>query len=243
MTDQTTSALVVALKREFKARAIGYADIAAQLEVSEATVKRYLKGQGLTVQTMAKMAAIAGLDLLTLVQSAQEQIDNPPALTPVQEKVLRSDRPVFTVYFLLSHGLTPSQISLEFGVSAKQLEGYLVRLEKIGVIRRLATRVKVLTRTQFGETLHGRINESSANFARQFLNEIDLYDERGSWAIYSLPLSPQSVRRLREMMAKVFSEMRAMSSEDVSLPIEKRDWYWLFAGVEPVNPKTVFPKR
>jgi DNA-binding CsgD family transcriptional regulator len=242
MTESATSGLVAALKQQFKARGIGYMAVAAQLAVSEATVKRYLKGQGLTVQTLEKMAAIAGQDLLSLVQAAQEPID-PPALTLVQETVLRSDRPVFTVYFLLSHGLTPEQIALEFGLGAKQLESYLVRLEKMGVIRRLATRVKVLTRTQFGETLHGRINEFSANFARQFLNEIDLYDERGSWAIYSVPLSPRSVRRLREMMAKVFTEMRAMSREDVGLPTEKREWYRLFAAVEPANPKTVFPKR
>jgi hypothetical protein len=243
MMDSATSALVAVLKQQFKAKTLAYADVAAQLDVSETTVKRYLKGRGLTVPTLERMAAIAGLDLLSLVQAAQDHPDSPPALTPMQETVLRSDRDTFTVYFLLSHGLTPEQICQEFGVGSDRLESHLLRLEKMGVIRRLAKSIKVLTRTRFGETLHGRLNEFALGSARQFLNEVDLYDERCSWAFYSLPLSPESVERLRELMGQVVNEMRALSREEISLPSEKREWYRLFAGIAPVNPKTVFRRR
>jgi transcriptional regulator with XRE-family HTH domain len=243
MADSTTGALLSALKRQLKSRAINYADIATLLGVSQATVKRYLTGHGLTVPTLERIAKIAGLDLLSLVQIAQEQPDQPPPLTSAQETVLRSDRDTFTVYFLLSHGFTPGQISNEFGVRPRRLESLLVRLEKVGVIRRLATRIKVLTRTQFGDTLHGRINEFALGSARQFINEVVLRDEHCSWAFYSLPLSPASVARLREMMAQVVSEMRALSREEVGLSDGKREWYRLFAAIAPVNPKTVFRQR
>jgi transcriptional regulator with XRE-family HTH domain len=243
MADSTTAALLSALKRQLKSRAITYADLATHLEVSEATVKRYLSGQALTVPMLERMATIAGLDLLSLVQIAQEQPDSPPPLTSAQETVLRSDRDTFTVYFLLSHGFTPSQISNEFGVRPQRLESLLMRLEKVGVIRRLATRIKVLTRTQFGDTLHGRINEFALGAARKFLNEIDVRDEHCSWACYSLPLSPSSVARLREMMAQLVSEMRALSREEVGLSDGKREWHRLFTAIAPLNPSTVFRQR
>ena len=79
--------------------------------------------------------------------------------------------------------------------------------------------------------------------ARQFFNEVDLHDERCSWAFYSLPLSPQSVGRLRDLMGQVVNEMRALSRQEISLPSDKREWYRLFAGIAPVNPKTVFRRR
>jgi transcriptional regulator with XRE-family HTH domain len=241
--DSATDLLVGTLKREFKARSLGYADVAAQLGVSEATVKRYLRGQGLSVQILERMATLIGLDFLSLAQAAQDSADNPLLLTQAQEQVLRSDRDIFTVYFLLSHGLNPRQIVQEFGIGARQLETHLVKLEKLGVIRRLSTRIKVMTRTQFGETLHGRLNAFSVGSARQFLNEVDLHDEHCSWAFYSLPLSAESVERLRQMVAKVVDEMRALSRKEITLPADKRQWYRLFAGVAPINPRSVFRRR
>jgi len=231
--DPSTSGgrLLATLKQQFKLRGLHYRDIALRLSVSEATVKRYLRGQGVSLVVLQDLIEIANLDFASLVLLAEEQSVKTTILTERQQSALKENRVLAAIFYFLSNGWTPSLIAMEFDFG-EEVERALVHLEGLRLIRRLSSnRVKVLAKHKLGEKFTGAVAELALESARGFLANIDLRSADCEWFLDTARLSRASVARLKDLMTSFQVELRALSAKDRSLSQHETECYGFFLAV------------
>jgi hypothetical protein len=200
--------------------------------VSEATVKRYLRGKGISLVALQELAEIANLDLPSLVLLTEDQSLNATDLTERQQSALRENRVLAAVFNFLINGWTPSLIGQEFEFG-EELERSLVQLVRLRLIRRLsANRVKVLAKHKLGEKFTGALAELALESAHGFLGDLDLRSADCNWLLDTARLSRASAARLRELMKSFLAEFRALSAKDRALSPQETEWYRLFFAAQ-----------
>jgi transcriptional regulator with XRE-family HTH domain len=224
--------LVATLKQQLKLRGLRYRDIASRLKVSEATVKRYLRGKGVSLIVLQDLMEIANLDFPSLVLLSEEQSVNATDLTERQQSALRENRVLAAVFYFLGNGWTPSLIAKEFEFG-QELERALVQLERLRLIRRLsANRAKILAKHKLGDKFTGALAELALETAHGFLADIDLRSADCDWLLDTARLSRNSAARLRDMMRSFMVELRALSAKDRPLSQHETDWYRVFLAIQ-----------
>lgn len=224
--------MLATLKQQLKLTGLRYRDIALRLSVSEATVKRYLRGKGISLVVLQDLAGIANHDLPSLVLLAEEQSVNATGLTERQQSALRENRVLAAVFYFLINGWTPSLIAKEFEFG-EELERALIQLDRLRLIRKLSSnRVKVLAKHTLGEKFTGALAELALETAHGFLGDIDLRSADCDWLLDTARLSRASVGRLRDLTKRFRVEFRALSARDRSLSRHETEWYRVFLAAQ-----------
>jgi transcriptional regulator with XRE-family HTH domain len=235
-----TGKLIVALKLQLKAKHLSYRAVATQLKVSEATVKRYFSGKGVTIEVLQRLAEIVDLDLLSLAIVAQDQSVVQHGMSPAQLAVIKRKGPLGAVFFQLLAGWTVEQIVREFNIGS-QIDGYLTKLEDLGMIRRLSKRgVKVLVKPSLGERAYGEMSDLAAERAQQFLRELNLREDKNDFHFDAIRLSQASVLELQKIMRHFENEIRELSRRDLVLRPEETQWYRVFVVAKILARKELF---
>jgi transcriptional regulator with XRE-family HTH domain len=241
-----TGKLLVTLKQEFKAKGLHYRDVAARLNVSEGTVKRYFSGKGLSLHSLEQLAGMIDHDFLSLAALTAQRDTAPRGLTREQAAALRGNKVVLAVFCYLGLGLTPAQIAREFDL-AQQIDRILIRLQSLGLIRRLSNNhVKLLAKpgmSGFSWEVDSEVRHRKVRYAREFLDDINLDDERSNWMDLSARLSADSIVNLREAIHRFANDVQSLTKRDLALPPDKTQWYRLFVGAEPVSRKRIFRSK
>jgi transcriptional regulator with XRE-family HTH domain len=232
-----TGMMIDALKDEFKARGIHYRTVAERLKVSEATIKRYLRGNSVTLTAVQKMAEIVNLDVLSLASLAQRKSRVDRAMSKLQEEELSKDRNLRGTLYFLGRGWTPAQIGTEFGIT-NQLASLLARLVDLGLIRRVsADSFKILARPSDDAKRAGPLSTRTLELARQFVSTLNLRDSACSWLFYQARLSPGSEVAWRDMMKRFDAELRTLGMTESDRPPHKGQWYRFFLGARTLTAK------
>ena len=238
-----TGKLILALKQQLKARRLTYRDVATQLKMSEATVKRYFSGKGVTIDVLQRMAEIVGFDLFSLVIVAQDQSATQHGLNMSQLAALKRRGPLRMLFFMMSAGWTPAQIAREFDLG-QQMDGYLAKLESLGLIRRLSRRgVRILVKPSLGERAYGEMSDLAVEAAQEFFRDLNLRDDDCDFQFDALRLSHGSVLELRRILKHFEQEVRELSRRDLDLPPEETQWYRLFVAARLVPRKELLSWR
>jgi transcriptional regulator with XRE-family HTH domain len=126
-----------ALKALLKQRKISYIDLAAKLNVSLATVKRFLNREDLSLDRLLAICDEMDLkleELMNEVRARETREAEKVYLTPEQEEFLVHDVRYFSYWNLLRNGRSPESIAKEFKLSSKSQEKYLRELEKMELV-------------------------------------------------------------------------------------------------------------
>ena len=86
-----TDQLLDALKRALKAQRKTYRDVAAVLELSEASVKRLFSERNLSLQRLERICGMLGLEISDLVQSMSRQSQSLCRLGEREEREIAGD--------------------------------------------------------------------------------------------------------------------------------------------------------
>ena len=123
------------LKNLLKSKGILYHDVAESMGVSETTVKRYLTGHSLTIDILESLCGIVDLRLSDLLELSQEEAAGDPVLTLEEEESLAQDAFLSSLFYMLSRGLAPSILQRDFQISDAEMNGYLTKLDRLGLIQ------------------------------------------------------------------------------------------------------------
>lgn len=129
-----TNGLIEVLKRELKARAITYADLARHLGLSEASVKRMFSTRDFMLSRLDEICEFAGIELADLARGVAARDRLLITLTEAQEKELVSDIRLLAVAVACIHHLTYAQILESYELTPAQLVGLLARLDRLKLI-------------------------------------------------------------------------------------------------------------
>lgn len=229
-----TSTILSELRRELKARGLRVARVAEELEVAEPTVWRWLRGEGLTLDRLDEICAIAGLDLRDLVGRADE--DREDAFTLAQERVLAADRGLALVFFAILHGAQARDLEEEFGVPADRLDSHLERLQRMGLIDasprgRIRPKVRRAVRWRRG----GPLSMAFERTVKPFFMAMDFGAAGSHYVSDMVPMSESGRARVQALFETLREDIHAIGEQEQAARLEGREWSGVLMMVHPFD--------
>ena len=130
----TTADLVLALKKELKAAQMTYADLAMALGMAESSVKRMLAKGDMPLSRIDAICRALKLDFADLARRVADAQPLLAQLTQDQEKAVVADKKLLLVAICVLSQWTLEQITGAYHLTEAQCVGYLVKLDRIGII-------------------------------------------------------------------------------------------------------------
>jgi transcriptional regulator with XRE-family HTH domain len=230
-----TKDILRALKKCLRAKGLTYNDIAAALNLSEASVKRIFSQETFTLSRLEQVCRFLDMSIYDLARLTRlGQDDELTQLSEHQEKGLADDPLALTYFYLLLTGRTPEKIAAEFGLDDRQQTTMLVRLSRLKLVE--------LYPNNSGRLLTGRRVEWRRNgpirkvYERQvteaFMNsKFTRKDE--SWLFDTGELSETSAKVLMKKFEKLTQEFDELADLDISMPAPSKKAYALMIAFRP----------
>ena len=218
-----TAALVEVLKRELKNRGVTYADLARQLKLSEASVKRMFSRRDFTLKRLDEICRSAQIEFADLVRAVVRDETLISHLTFDQEREIVSDRKLFLVAVCALNYVTFDQIVETYDISAAECVQLLTRLDKLKFIELMpGNRIKLLVSRTFSWLPDGPIqrffNDQAHNeFFRSRFNRPDEF-----MLVVNGMLSTTSSAEIVSRLKRITREFSDLHNDDSRLPLGER---------------------
>lgn len=244
MEQRDTPRILESLKAMLRARRITYAQVAEELGVHQATVKRQLNGRAVTLAALESICRIAGMRLIDVVEAAMDDgEERRDAVSLSQERLLVAYPVRAFIFYLLQSGWTATRIRGEFGLTDAEITQHLVLLDRAGLIRLMpGNRAKILVSRRPAWIEKGPARSAidtwvASQFSHEELAAIQSYE------IETVKIAPRSVTMLRRMMRELADAIEEAALRDRHLPSEQLEWHALFAVLRPVDPSTIINRE
>jgi len=161
--------LLSTLKRQLKARGMTYRDLAAALDLSEASIKRLFARGGFTLERLLQISHLLGFTLAELSQEAVLSGTRLHTLSESQERELVSDEKLLLVAVCVLNQWTVEEILAVYQLGEAECIRCLARLDRLRLLDLLpGNRVRLNVARDFDWRPDGPIQRF---FLRQGLGE------------------------------------------------------------------------
>lgn len=220
-----TQQLIDALKRTLKAHGLTYADVAKQLHLSEANVKRLFSKKTFTLERLDQVCQIMELEISDLVQEMNEWGGTSAitGLTQEQEAEIAGNLELLLVTVCILNRWTMQEIVDRFHLSQPQCIQHLIKLDRLRLIELLPNnRVKVLVARNFKWQENGPIQQ----FFQEKI-EADFFSSRFNSCEEKLivvngMLSESSNRVFQRKMEQLAREFDELNDNDAQMALGDR---------------------
>lgn len=225
--------LLKTLKSIFKSRGLLYQNVAEAIGVSETTVKRYLTGHGLTVDILERLCRAVNLrisDLMTIVRGQEEQL---PPLTVKDEERLAEDPTLAMILYLIAKGHSPLSVQADFNLTDAELNGYLTKLDRLGMIQLLPfNRVRMRVGLHHVERGSPLVRSARQEFLDHMFRKFD--PAADDWTFSIDKLSPPSVEKARQLLREFTNALAEIAEQDRSLSRASAEYHGLIVLLKPI---------
>ncbi len=228
----SSAQLKEALKKQLKLKGLTYTDMAAHLKVSEVTVKRMMSKEEIPLSRFLAICEWLEINLTELEKLANyNNLHEVVRFTAEQEKFLAKNPNYLAFLFQLYTDDTPEQIQKNFSLTQKSLNLYLIRLENLNLIKKVAGRYKPYYKTfprsiKYGElaktqcfkvldTGHSLFTRYNKMMLARKNEELDLGSEN-SMMVFGL--RKQSYLAWYEKYRELIQELRQISEVEEKIP-------------------------
>lgn len=226
--------LIKTLKKVLRSRGITYADIAKNLKLSEASIKRMFSLEHITLERLDSICTMLELDIIDLIRIIdleQEKITN---LTFEQEKELVSDTKFLLVAICVHNLWNFNEIVDKYKITETECIKYLARLDRLGLIQLLPNnKIRSMIAHDFQWLPDGPIEKF---FEREVQNEFmkSKFKINDELRIYITgTLSKKSIDILKNNLKGIARQYSDLQIEDSRLPIESRFNTGLLMAIRP----------
>ena len=130
-----TRQLITTLKRCLKAKGISYRQLAGQLQLSEASVKRIFAQQSFTLSRLEQICRLLDTNLYELTKMSAFAKDSlPRQLSLAQEQALADDPTLLTYLYLLLNGWQVADINSRYQLDELKSIRLLAALDRLKLI-------------------------------------------------------------------------------------------------------------
>ncbi len=226
--------IVAATKQALREHGLTYADVAAHLGLSEASVKRLFAQGRFSLERLEAIAGLMELDLGELVQMAEALDPLPRELSIEQERQLVEQPKLLLVLYLLLNDYDLDRIIAEYQVDRPEGILLLRKLERLGVLEhRPGDRVRLRVSRHLTWRRDGPIRELiDGRVLREFLG--GRFDGPGeSYHFVSGLVTAEALERLQgeiERLVRRFNEQVQGESERT---LERRQGCSLMVALRP----------
>ena len=155
-----TRRLVQVLKKTLKSQGFTYKDVAVQLGISEASVKRTFAMESMSLDRLEQICLMLGKDIADLVYQMDVEQRKLYELTEEQEKELINDPKRLLVAHLVINGWQFNDVLDHYHFSEPELIQHLIKLDKLGLLELLPqNRIKLRISSNFSWRRDGPIQQ------------------------------------------------------------------------------------
>ena len=142
--------LIIALKQQLKNTKKTYADIADYLQLSESTIKRLFNSNSLSINRLEKICRFIGIELIDLMQIANQKIQRVNQLTHAQEQTLIDNEKLLLVMVAVLNGMKFAEILKQYTFTEAECYQCFKQLEALELIELLPfNQFKILVANDF----------------------------------------------------------------------------------------------
>jgi DNA-binding Xre family transcriptional regulator len=216
----TPARIMTSLKAIMKSRQITYRDLARDIRLSEASVKRIFSRGTLTLARLNEICQALEVSLSEVVRLASEQsADTPEPLTLEQENALAADPKLLACFYLLANGRTGRDVSVQLGVDERAVRRWMVRLD---TLRLIELRSKLRARTRAASVIawrpDGPLRRLYENQIRQEFLQAAFSRSGEALHFLSAELSDASCKVLLRKLERMAGEFRDLAELDRTVP-------------------------
>lgn len=230
--------LFESLKAHLRTRGMTYKDLAAQLQVSEPTVKRMFSERDCTLSRLEQICAILQVDLQGISRGAPRQSKLITELSRRQEQEIVDDPRLFVVAVCAMSNLTLEQMIAIYDISEPQAIGLLARLDKIGFLELMPNnRYRLLVARTFRWIPDGPIMRWTKARAQDYFDH-PFCGPGEMLRVINVRISAESRTALLARLEQLAAEYEEQHSADSRLPLDQRLPLSLCLAVRPWEPQT-----
>jgi len=218
-----TSELIRTLKQALKAHGKTYADVAAEIRLSEASVKRLFSREDFSLERFDRICHMLGMEISDLVQLMNEKQHKLQQLTEEQEREVTNDTTLLLVAICVLNKWTMADIVAFYDISEGECFLKLAKLDHLKIIDLLPNnRIKVLVAPNFSWRTNGPIQAFfQKTLGQEFLKGRFSRDDECLIVLNGM-LSPESNAEFQRKLKRLAWEFNLANTEDASLKLEKR---------------------
>jgi transcriptional regulator with XRE-family HTH domain len=213
-------ALIVAeLKRALRKQGLTYSDVAQQLDLSVASVKRLFSTGDFTLERVERIAELIGLGLGELLANAQEHATPTNQLTLEQEREIVSDPKLLFITWLVTNRMPLEEIVRSYRFTEREVLRYLIRLDRLKVIElQPHNRVRLLVSRRFSWSARGPVqNYIHEKLLREFVAS-HFNGPHDEFFFHGGPVSKETLESLRRALRNAARECVEIMDRERSPP-------------------------
>jgi len=229
-----TKSVIDMLKRALKFHRVTYADIAYELNLSEASVKRMFAKQHFTIERLESICSMVNLNFTDLVRLVDEDQHRISSLTPEQEEELVSDLKFLLIAICTQSNWTFEEIVSYYKISVPECIKYLARLDELGLIQLLPNnRIRQMVSKDFRWLSRGPIEKFFEKIAQSKFLESH-FTHTGEIRLFKNGmLSRVSIEILRSKVEMLAREFTSFQYDDARLSADERINTGLMIAIRP----------
>lgn len=220
-----TAQLISVLKQLLKSHGLCYRDVAKQLDLSEASVKRLFSQQTLSLARLDTICQMMGLELSDLVAELHQQglANRISQLSVEQEQALVADPALLLVTVCVLNGWTLSDLLVRYYLQETQCIHYLALLDRLQLITLLP---KNQIRLRVAANFTWRPNGPIQHFFQQRL-AADFFDSRfdgddEQLVVMNGMLSESAMAVFQRKLGQLAQDFEELNRQERRLPIDDR---------------------
>jgi len=218
-----TRELIKTLKIALKAQGKTYADVAAALGLTEASVKRLFSRQSFSLNRLDQVCHLLEIEISDLVQLMSEQQQHLQQLTVEQEKEITSNVSLTLVAVCVLNRWTMEDILAYFRISGNECIRHLAKLDRLKLIELLPNnRIRLLVAPNFSWRENGPIQFFfQKKIGQEFFNTRFSREDECLIVLNGM-LSSQSNAEFQRKLKRLAREFDVLNNDDAALELEHR---------------------
>ena len=230
-----TTQLVATLKNVLRSKGLTYRDIAAALELSEASVKRIFADESFSLRRLEQICQFLEMSIYELARlSAHQDQHHVTTLTIEQETELANEPRLLLCFYLLINGWTPSRIKKRLGMNEAQTADAMTKLHRVKLIERYSrNRIRLLTARTIAWRKAGPVRRLYEQRIKAEFLDADFEAADGLLRFESAELSHSSMKIIARKIDKLIKEFDDLVELDMALAAEKKKSVGLLLAFRP----------
>lgn len=229
-----TRLIIDTLKQELRKQGVTYKQVAKELDLSEASVKRLFSENSFTLARLGQVCRLLNIEVSDLIQQMEKNLDLTTHLTLEQEKELVADTKLLLMAHFLENKLEFSDIIRIYDISETEGIRLLARLDRMKIIELLpGNRVRLLVSPKFDWITNGPIQRLHKQIIQpEFIDW--KFDGAGEFHIFvSGMLSRDANAEIIRKIKRLVEEANDLKIESESLPLDERYGTSLLMAIRP----------
>ena len=218
-----TRELIKTLKSALKAQGKTYADVAAELDLAEASVKRIFAQNSFSLERLDRVCHMLGLEITDLVQMMNEQQQRLQQLSYEQEKEITADVTLTLVAVCVLNRWALDEIVGYFRISEHECVRHLAKLDRLKLIELLPkNRIRLLVAPNFSWIENGPIQSFFQKKISQEFFHTHFNRDNECLIVLNGMLSAQSNAEFQRKLKRLAREFAVLNNDAAALQLEQR---------------------